>query len=119
VFNAATIGGARALLRNDIGRLAPGCRADIVVVDLKHPAMLPLREPLRNLIYIAAERAVRDVYVDGEQAVRNGELVNIDFPAVLDTVQELQKKGSAGVSSRDWAGRDIDGLAPMALPIVP
>ena len=50
VFNAATMGGARALRRDDIGRLSPGCRADIVLVDLNHPAMLPGREPLRNLI---------------------------------------------------------------------
>jgi 5-methylthioadenosine/S-adenosylhomocysteine deaminase len=118
VFNAATIGGARALLREDIGRLAPGCRADIVLADLKHPAMLPGREPLRNLIYTAADRAIRDVYVDGEQVVKDGVLVNIDFPAVNDRVDALQKKGAAGVSSRDWAKRDIDSLAPMALPTV-
>ena len=32
---------------------------------LKHPAMRPMREPLRSLLYVAAERAVGDVYVDG------------------------------------------------------
>lgn len=117
VFNAATIGGARALLREDIGRLAPGCRADVVLVDLNHPSMIPGREPLRNLIYTAAERPVRDVFVDGKQVVENGALLHIDLPAALSVVDELQKKGSAHISSRDWAGRGIDELAPMALPI--
>ncbi len=30
---AATVGGARALRRTDVGRIAPGCRADLVVLD--------------------------------------------------------------------------------------
>jgi imidazolonepropionase len=30
---AATAGGARALRRADVGRIAPGCRADLAVLD--------------------------------------------------------------------------------------
>ena len=30
---AATVGGARALRRDDVGRIAPGCRADLVILD--------------------------------------------------------------------------------------
>jgi cytosine/adenosine deaminase-related metal-dependent hydrolase len=118
VFNAATIGGAKALLRDDIGRLAPGCRADIVLVDLDHPSMIPGREPLRNLIYIGAERPVRDVFVDGTQVVDGGRLVNIDLSAALSTIEQVQRKGSRNISKRDWAERDIDALAPMALPLI-
>ena len=40
---AATVGGARALRRNDIGRLAPGCRADAVILDAPSPAHLAYR----------------------------------------------------------------------------
>jgi cytosine/adenosine deaminase-related metal-dependent hydrolase len=118
VFHAATVGGANALLREDIGRLAVGCRADIVLVDLKHPAMMPCREPLRNLIYIAGDRAIRDVFVDGQRAVKDGKLVNIDLPSALEEVEKIQRKGSLTISLRDWAKRDIDGLAPIALPML-
>ncbi len=48
VFHAGTVGGALALGRDDIGRLAPGCRADLVLVDLQHPGMVPARDPLRR-----------------------------------------------------------------------
>jgi 5-methylthioadenosine/S-adenosylhomocysteine deaminase len=37
VFTAATIGSAKALLRKDLGRLAVGMKADIVLVDMETP----------------------------------------------------------------------------------
>lgn len=40
---AATIGGARALRRTDIGRLAPGARADAIVLDAPTPSHLVYR----------------------------------------------------------------------------
>lgn len=116
VFNAATIGGARALRRDDIGRLAPGCKADFVLVDTAHPSMRPLREPLRSLIFVAGDRAVRDVYVDGRQVVADGRVLTIDYAAATDALEEAQKRSMAKVPSLDWAGRHVDVLAPMALP---
>jgi len=40
---AATAGGAASLRRNDVGRLRPGARADLVVLDAPHPAHLAYR----------------------------------------------------------------------------
>ena len=34
---AATVGGATALQRNDIGKLVPGMRADLIVLDAQSP----------------------------------------------------------------------------------
>jgi 5-methylthioadenosine/S-adenosylhomocysteine deaminase len=118
VFNAATIGGARALLREDIGRLKVGARADLVLVDLKHPAMMPMREPIRSLLYVAADRAVRDVYVDGERVVADGRVVNLDYQAASEALEEAQKRSMREVPKRDWAGRTADELAPLVLPIL-
>lgn len=116
VFNAATTGGARALRRDDIGRLAIGARADFVVVDLEHPAMIPVREPLRSLLVVAAERAVRDVYVDGEAVVRDGKLTTIDLAAESERLQHAQARMLERVPELDWAGRTADEMAPMMLP---
>jgi 5-methylthioadenosine/S-adenosylhomocysteine deaminase len=118
VFNAATIGGARALLREDIGRLKVGAKADLVLVDLKHPAMMPMREPIRSLLYVAADRAVRDVYVDGERVVADGRVVNLDYQAASEALEEAQKRSMREVPKRDWAGRTADELAPLVLPIL-
>ena len=118
VFNAATIGGANALRREDIGRLEVGSKADIVCVDLKHPSMMPMREPLRNLIIVATERAIQDVYVNGQRVVKDGELTTIDLKADLERLEEAQKLMMSKVSERDWKGRNTDELAPMSFKIV-
>jgi 5-methylthioadenosine/S-adenosylhomocysteine deaminase len=117
VFNAATVGGARALLREDIGRLKVGAKADLVLVDIKHPSMMPMREPLRSLLYVAADRAVRDVYVDGHRVVADGRAVNIDYQAASERLEEAQKRSLREVPRLDWAGRSADQLAPFVLPI--
>jgi hypothetical protein len=36
VFNAATLGGCRVIRRDDLGRLAPGAKGDILLIDLDH-----------------------------------------------------------------------------------
>ena len=63
VFETATLGAARSLGREDLGRLHSGAKADIVLIDLAHPSMRPVRDPLRSLIYSGVAAAVRDVYV--------------------------------------------------------
>lgn len=117
VFQAATVGAARALGRADIGRLAVGAKADIVLVDLDHPLMKPLRDPLRNLIYTAQDRAVRDVYVDGIKLVDNRRVKTINYPAAAERMQEVQRRAMHLVPSRDRANRSLDDLSPITLPI--
>jgi len=117
IFNAATLGGAKALGRDDIGRLAAGCKADFVLVDLKHPAMRPMREPLRSLMYVACDRAVRDVYVDGNQVVADGRVLTIDLDAASDALEEAQARSLARTPTLDWAGRSADEMSPPVYPV--
>ena len=97
LFEAATIGGARALGRDDIGRLAPGCRADLVLVDVTHPMMRPAHDPVRSLIYAAGDRAIRAVYVDGQKVVENGRVLTMDYPAAAAALHEAQARVKANV----------------------
>ncbi len=112
LFNAATLGGARALGRDDIGRLAPFCRADMVLVDVTNPRMRPARDPLRSLIYAAGDRAVHTVIVDGHTVVKDGKLLTIDYPAAAQALHEAQKRVMADVPRHDWDHRSVDQLSP-------
>ncbi|MCB1743467.1 MAG: amidohydrolase family protein [Gammaproteobacteria bacterium] len=115
VFEAATLGGARALRRDDLGRLAVGAKADFVCVDLTHASMRPLREPLRTLIGIAQDRAVDEVWVDGRCLVRGGTVLSMDLQASLGVLQDAQQRSLSRTRQLDWAGRSADELAPMLL----
>jgi cytosine/adenosine deaminase-related metal-dependent hydrolase len=116
LFNAATIGGAHALGRDDIGRIATGCRADLVLVDVTHPMMRPLHDPLRNLIFAAGDRAIRAVYVDGRKVVENGRVLTIDYPAAAEALHEAQSRTKDNVPTLDWARRRAEQISPRTFP---
>jgi 5-methylthioadenosine/S-adenosylhomocysteine deaminase len=118
IFYAATVGGARSLLHDDLGRLAPGCKADVVLVDLDHPLMQPARDPLRCLVYTAAERAVRDVYVDGILVVKDHQVLTLDHAEALGRLAEAQARMEAAVPGHDYAARSALEIAPLSLPTV-
>ncbi|HZS33134.1 MAG TPA: amidohydrolase family protein [Methylomirabilota bacterium] len=119
VLHAATVGGARALGRDDLGRLLPGCKADLVLVDLTDVSMRPARDPLRSLIYTAAERAVRDVFVDGVRVVADGKVLTLDRAAAAERLAEGQRRMLEAVPRHDHAGRTAEAIAPLCLPLVP
>ena len=117
VFETATLGAAKALGRDDLGRIAVGAKADIVLVDLKHPTMRPVRDPLKCLIYSGTADAVRDVYVDGDLVVKDRRVLTIDQDDALDRLQEGQKRALARVPQMDWEHRSADEISPFSLPV--
>ena len=118
LFHAATVGGAMALRRDDIGRLAPGMKADLVLLDLDHPQMRPARDPLRSLVYHAADRAVRDVFIDGEQVIADRRVLTLDENAATVRLRAAQQRMEALASSRDYRGRTADEITPLSLPVL-
>lgn len=116
VFHAGTVGGARALMRDDIGKLAVGAKADIVVLDTTHPVMAPVRDPIVSLIHSAAERAVRDVYIDGNLVVENHQVLTLDRGEAAGQLAECQARMEAGVPDKDYLGRSSRDIAPLSLP---
>ena len=118
LLEAATTGGARALLRNDLGRLRVGAKADLVLVDLHHPDMVPARDPLRSLVFHAADRAVKDVYVAGRKIVADGVVTTLDHRGAGARLIEAQQRMMALTPQRDYRGRSADEIAPLSLPVV-
>ena len=117
VFRAATTGGAQALGRDDIGRIAPGARADLVLVDLTHPAMRPGIDPLRSLVFTAADRAVRDVYVDGRRIYADHQPTGFSTSAASADLTEALATKIAEISALDDMP-PMDEIATMSFPEV-
>ncbi|WP_118138421.1 chlorohydrolase family protein [Oceanicella sp. SM1341] len=79
MFDAATLGGAAALGRPDLGRLAPGAAADITVISLA--GLLQGPDPVQSLMTGASGRDVREVWVDGRRVLEDGRLPGFDLAA--------------------------------------
>ena len=92
-FEAATMGGARALGRKDeLGALDAGRKADLVAYRLDSTPFTPLNDPLQQLVYAAGRSEIDLVMVDGETALRNGKLARIDEAAILAEIAESHER---------------------------
>ena len=80
VFRLATEGSAKTLGRGDkLGKLAPGFKADLVLLDLCHVNWIPLNDATNQLVHTEDGTAVDCVMVGGEVVVEQGKLVNLDL----------------------------------------
>lgn len=85
----ATLQSARAVgLGDSIGSLAPGRRADIILVDLTGPHTQPVHELAATLVHSARSADVRTTIVDGRVLMRDRELLTLDVPAVVRELGE-------------------------------
>lgn len=83
LFEAAAAGGATAL-GQPMGAIAAGRRADIVVLDPDHPALVGRtgEAVIDSFVFCGANAAVRDVFIGGRHIVRDGH--HIAEAAALD-----------------------------------
>ncbi|WP_171109076.1 MULTISPECIES: amidohydrolase [unclassified Streptomyces] len=85
----ATLQSARAVgLGDAIGSLAPGRRADIVLVDLTGPHTQPVHDLAATLVQSARSSDVRTTIVDGRVLMRDRELLTLDVGAVVRELGE-------------------------------
>jgi cytosine/adenosine deaminase-related metal-dependent hydrolase len=88
-WQLATLGGARAAGDADgLGRIEPGRRADLVLLDLESHVFTPLNDPLRQLAFGSSTLAVDSVLVGGEWRVRGGRVAGVDEADVLSRARE-------------------------------
>lgn len=92
VFHMATVGGADALGRPDIGRLQAGCKADIVLVKIDTPKAAPIYDPFKFLVHAAHGEDVDTVFVDGRPIVESGQVKTIDVEAAVREVNAAGKR---------------------------
>jgi len=119
VFEAATLGGARSVGREDLGRRAPGAKADIVIIDLTGRDTLrmgPVRDPIKSLIDCGIGDDVDTVIVDGVVRMEGGRIPGIDFAALRAQAQAAGERVWSGWQNWDPHGRTADEMSPYSFP---
>jgi len=118
VFNSATLRGARALGRDDLGRITPGAKADLVIVNLKTIKMAPVRDPIKNLVYGAIPNDIEMVIIDGKSIVKHGNVTGMDETKLAEALQKIGENLWVGVPDIDPEdqGRTVDEITPPSFP---
>ena len=116
VFNAATLGGASMLHREDLGRVAPGCKADMLFWDVHGMTMVPVRDPIKNIVYAATADDLADVMIDGRFVKRDGVVLTGDKQGVSERLQREGERMWPLMGRGDWAQRTVDELSPPSFP---
>jgi 5-methylthioadenosine/S-adenosylhomocysteine deaminase len=117
VFHAATVGGADALGRDDLGRLAVGAKADVSVFDLRSLQIGVVDCPIKALVHYASGADAEHAFVDGVQVMRDRDVLGVDDEAVLAEAQEVWSAYVARLVARDPLRRSQGELYPPAFPI--
>ena len=112
VFNAATLGGARALGREDLGRLEPGAKADIVIIDLTGLHVGLIDDPIKTLVYMASQKDIETVIVDGNVVVREGRVLDIDEAELAKRANALNQQQKMSFAKQNPLGLSIEELFP-------
>ncbi len=119
VFEAATLGGAKSVGRDDLGRLAPGALADIIIIDLTGRNTLrygPVRDPVRSVVECGIGDDVDTVIVDGKVCMENGAIPGIDLGRLRDDAQAAAQAIWDGLSEWDPLGRTAEQACPYCYP---
>lgn len=110
VLTAATAGSADALGRDDLGRLAPGARADIVCVDMSGYHFGPVLDPVRALVSCGTGGDVDTVFVDGRQVVSVGRAIYADEARLRAAAPGIMRRMAAAAADRDPLGRTMERI---------
>jgi 5-methylthioadenosine/S-adenosylhomocysteine deaminase len=84
----ATRNSARAVFLDDVGVVAAGMKADLIMLDLHKPHLTPRHDLVAHLVYAAQPDDITLVIVDGKVLLENGELTILDEEKIMFQAQE-------------------------------
>ncbi|NLL51741.1 MAG: amidohydrolase [Peptococcaceae bacterium] len=92
VLEMATSGGAKVCGFKDLGKIAPGYKADLISIDFTQPHFYPRFSIPSHLVYSAKGPDVRTVMVDGKLLMEDRKLLTLDEKTICQEVEQRAKK---------------------------
>jgi 5-methylthioadenosine/S-adenosylhomocysteine deaminase len=93
VLRMATSYGAKVMgLEKETGTIEKGKKADIIVIDLNSPHLVPLYNPLSTIVYSGVGSDVRDVIVNGKILMKGRKFTTLDQKEIMDRVKAIGLK---------------------------
>ncbi|WP_078381987.1 amidohydrolase family protein [Sutcliffiella halmapala] len=101
-YRAATLGGANFLGRPDLGRLAKGAKADIIVIDLQGFHMGIVDDPIRTMFLCGSGKDVKLSIINGQIVMKDQQLPGVDLEDLKQKGQQYFSKMKKGYEERDY-----------------
>ena len=93
VLRMATSSGAKVMgLEKETGTIEKGKKADILVIDMNSPHLVPLYNPLSTIVYSAIGSDVKDVIVNGRILMKGRKFQTLDQEEIMDRVKAISLK---------------------------
>jgi cytosine/adenosine deaminase-related metal-dependent hydrolase len=117
-YDAATLGGAAALLRDDLGRLVPGAKADITVLDLSAPDLGQAIDPIQTMMIAGRGRHFSTVIIDGRFVMEGGVIPDTDPAGDAARAQAQFDRLVAQYPQRTFGHPPVEEIFSSAYPVV-
>jgi 5-methylthioadenosine/S-adenosylhomocysteine deaminase len=120
MFHGATVAGADALGRGDLGRLKPGAQADIILIDMGHGDHLrygPIRDPIKSVVECGIGDDVDTAIVAGKILMRHRRIEGVSYDRLRGAAQQMAEHIWNSWQQWDMKGRTAEEMAPMSFPI--
>ena len=114
IFGSATIGGAKAIGRNDLGKVAEGCLADLAIINMETINNVPCRDPVKNIVNASSRSDVDYVIVNGQVIVEKGKLLTIDEENLVKQVQKTTEEIWDRIPENHYLGLSSDEVSPQS-----
>jgi cytosine/adenosine deaminase-related metal-dependent hydrolase len=118
LYRAATLGAAKFLGRDDLGRLAVGAKADIIAIDLDGFHMGVIDDPIRTMIASGSGRDVKLSIINGRLVMKDQKIPNLDLEEIKSKGQKYFEKMRKGYLERDYQQLPEHELLPSSFKIV-
>ncbi len=92
ILRMATVGGAQAMGLSECEVLKPGYKADLIMIDMKNPAMCPQNNIVDNLVYSGDKSIVKMTMINGRILYENGNYILSDKEEIISKAEEHLKR---------------------------
>lgn len=117
IYRSATLGGAKMLGREDLGRLCEGAKADMIVVDLDSFHMGTIDDPIRTIFMCGNGTDVKMSIINGKTVMKDRKLINADLEELRIKGQTYFEKMKYGYMERDYQHLKEEEIFRPSYPI--
>jgi cytosine/adenosine deaminase-related metal-dependent hydrolase len=118
IFRAVTLGGAKMLGRDDLGRLCKGAKADIIVIDLDAYHFGAIDDPIRTMIMCGSGTDIKMSVINGRTVMKDRKIEGIDLSELKIKGQKYYDKMKLGYMERDYKHLPKDEILKPSFKII-